>query len=46
MGTFSLGETIINAGVSTMRATDEQEWPTRAANWVAMAESRPRLDYK
>jgi hypothetical protein len=46
MGTISLDETIIDVGVSMMRSTDEQDWSTRAANWVAMAESRPRLEYK
>ncbi len=46
MGTILLGETIIKAGVIIMRSADKEDWPTRAANWVAIAKSRPRLEYK
>jgi hypothetical protein len=46
MGIISLGEIIIEAGVNMMCSTDEEDWPTQAVNWVAMAESRPRLEYK
>ncbi len=46
MAATSFADTIIDAGVSMMRATDDKDWPTRAANWVALAESRPQLEYK
>jgi hypothetical protein len=37
---------IINIGAGIMRATDTKDWPERARNWVILAESRPRFDYK
>jgi hypothetical protein len=46
MGIISLGETIIKVGVNIIRLTDEEDWPTQAVNWVAIAKSRPRLEYK
>jgi len=39
-------DTIIEAGVDMIRATGEKNWSERAKNWVALAESRPRLEYK
>jgi hypothetical protein len=32
IGTFSLSETIINIGISIIRAMDKQEWLIRAMN--------------
>jgi hypothetical protein len=29
-----------------MRSTDEEDWPERAGQWVMLAESRPRFEYK
>jgi hypothetical protein len=46
MASTAFADTIIDAGVSMMRATDEDDWPDRARNWVALAESRPHLEYK
>jgi hypothetical protein len=46
MGSTAYSETIIDAGISIMRATDKDDWPERAKNWVALAESRPRVEYK
>jgi len=46
MAYVALPDNIIEAGVSMIRATDEKDWPDRARNWVVLAESRPRLEYK
>jgi hypothetical protein len=37
---------IVNMGTGIMRATDTEDWPEHARNWVILAESRPRFDYK
>ena len=42
----SIPDNIIEAGISMIRATDEEDWPDRAEDWVKLAESRPRFDYK
>jgi hypothetical protein len=42
----ALPDSIIEAGVSMMRATDDKDWPDRARNWVVLAESRPRFTFK
>jgi hypothetical protein len=42
----TLPDTIIDTGVSMVRAAGEKGWPDRAKDWVALAESRPRLEYK
>ena len=42
----SIPDNIIEAGISMIRATDEEDWSERAENWVKLAESRPRFDYK
>jgi hypothetical protein len=41
-----LPDHIIDTGTGIMRATDTKDWPERARNWVILAESRPRFDYK
>jgi hypothetical protein len=46
MAFTALPDTIIKAGVSMIRATGEKDWPERARNWVVLAESRPRLEFK
>jgi hypothetical protein len=46
MAYAALPDHIINMGAGIMRATDAEDWPERARNWVILAESRPRFDYK
>ena len=43
---IALLDYIINIGAGIIRATDTENWPERARNWVVLAESRPRFDYK
>jgi hypothetical protein len=42
----ALPDTIIEAGINMIRATGEKDWPERARNWVVLAESRPRFEFK
>jgi hypothetical protein len=42
----SIPDNIINAGIDMIRSTDGEDWPERAENWVKLAESRPRFNYK
>jgi hypothetical protein len=37
----SLPDNIIDAGVSMIRATDEEDWPECTEKWVMLVESRP-----
>jgi len=46
MAYAALPDHIVDMGAGMMRATDAEDWPERARNWVILAESRPRFDYK
>jgi hypothetical protein len=46
MAYMGFPDTIIEIGVKMIRSTGEEDWPELARNWVVLAESRPRLDYK
>jgi hypothetical protein len=41
-----LPDHIVDMGIGMMRATDTEDWPERTRNWVVLAESRPRFDFK
>ena len=46
MAYMVLPDYIINMGIGIMQVTDTKDWPERTRNWVILAESRPRFNYK
>jgi seryl-tRNA synthetase len=46
MPTTALADSIIESGIGLLKSTDQEDWASRATNWLVLAESRPRLEYK
>jgi hypothetical protein len=46
MAYTALPDHIIDMGIGIIRATDTKDWPERTRNWVILAESRLRFDFK
>ena len=46
MAYAALPDHIVDMGAGMIRVTDTEDWPERARNWVILAESRLRFNYK